>query len=197
MPTPSVESHFIGQPSRPRHAALQEKLYGSREDLERTTHFVSNLVLQVWFAANAKKNRTTPPSLPLVPNAETQADQLMIQNMGFPHGFFLHWWYFFRTMCTIWSPTASSYREFLTANRLQKLAHGRQWQPANEPDRDRLFRLRPVLDQLFPKFQEVFEPGREIAIDESLQPVTVERQIGFHALRIVPTSHKPVFTHSE
>ena len=39
---------------------------------------------------------------------------------------------------------------------------------ANEPNRDRLFKLRPVLDHLFQKFQEVFTPGRDIAIDESL-----------------------------
>ena len=31
----------------PRHTSLQEKLYGSREELERTTHFIWNIELQV------------------------------------------------------------------------------------------------------------------------------------------------------
>ena len=41
----------------PQHTSLQEKLYGSREELKRTTHFISNLVLQVGKAANAKKKK--------------------------------------------------------------------------------------------------------------------------------------------
>ena len=31
----------------PQHTSLQEKLYGSREELERTMHFISNIELQV------------------------------------------------------------------------------------------------------------------------------------------------------
>ena len=44
----------------------------------------------------------------------------------------------------------------------------RDMPPANEPGRDRLFKIRPLLDHLFELFQAVMEPGRDIAIDESL-----------------------------
>ena len=49
-----------------RHTFVQEKLYGSREEFERTTHFISTLVLQVWFAANAKKKKTGAATTALV-----------------------------------------------------------------------------------------------------------------------------------
>ena len=38
----------------------------------------------------------------------------------------------------------------------------------NDPSADKLFKLRPLLDHLFEKFQEVYVPARNISIDESL-----------------------------
>ncbi|XP_068095881.1 piggyBac transposable element-derived protein 4-like [Hyperolius riggenbachi] len=39
-----------------------------------------------------------------------------------------------------------------------------------DPSRDRLFKLRPLLDHLNTKFSEIYVPEREIAVDESLMP---------------------------
>ena len=38
----------------------------------------------------------------------------------------------------------------------------------NDPHRDRLFKIRPFLDELFEKFQTVYTPGPSLAVDESL-----------------------------
>ena len=38
----------------------------------------------------------------------------------------------------------------------------------NDPSADKLFKLRPLLDHLFEKFQEVYVPASNISIDESL-----------------------------
>ena len=39
---------------------------------------------------------------------------------------------------------------------------------ANDPERDRLYKIRPLLDHMFEKFQEVYDLAQEVAIDESL-----------------------------
>ena len=39
---------------------------------------------------------------------------------------------------------------------------------ANDPERDRLYKIRPLLDHMFDKFQEVYDLAQEVAIDESL-----------------------------
>ena len=39
---------------------------------------------------------------------------------------------------------------------------------ADDPSPDKLFKLRPLIDHLFEKFQEVYTPTRNISIDESL-----------------------------
>lgn len=39
---------------------------------------------------------------------------------------------------------------------------------ADDPDRDRLYKVRPLLDYLIKRFQEVYYPTREISIDEQL-----------------------------
>ncbi|KAK3756836.1 hypothetical protein RRG08_048882 [Elysia crispata] len=57
---------------------------------------------------------------------------------------------------------------FLLLLKFWHINDNRNLPPADEPGRDRLFKIRPLLDHLFEKFQEVFEPGRDIAIDESL-----------------------------
>jgi hypothetical protein len=38
----------------------------------------------------------------------------------------------------------------------------------NDPNRDRLYKLRPILDLLFDTFQAIYMPSENIAIDESL-----------------------------
>jgi len=38
----------------------------------------------------------------------------------------------------------------------------------NDPQRDRLYKIRPLLDYLVKRFQEVYYPSREISIDEQL-----------------------------
>lgn len=38
----------------------------------------------------------------------------------------------------------------------------------NDPDRDRLFKVRPLLDELFEKFQTIYTPGSNVSVDESL-----------------------------
>ena len=38
----------------------------------------------------------------------------------------------------------------------------------DSPDRDRLYKLRPVITHLHDRFQNVYTPEKEIAIDESL-----------------------------
>ena len=38
----------------------------------------------------------------------------------------------------------------------------------NDENADKLFKLRPLVDHLFEKFQDVYTPSREICIDESL-----------------------------
>ena len=40
--------------------------------------------------------------------------------------------------------------------------------PAGDPNYDRLFKLRPILDHFHERFQEFYEPRREICVDESL-----------------------------
>ena len=39
---------------------------------------------------------------------------------------------------------------------------------ATEPNPDKLFKIRPLVDHLFEKFQEVYTPSRNVCIDESL-----------------------------
>ncbi|XP_065664666.1 piggyBac transposable element-derived protein 4-like [Hydra vulgaris] len=41
-------------------------------------------------------------------------------------------------------------------------------QNPNDPNRDRLYKLRPVIEKLFEKFQSVYTPNQCIAVDESL-----------------------------
>ena len=38
----------------------------------------------------------------------------------------------------------------------------------NDPNADKLYKLRPLLDHLYEKFQEVYTPNKYISIDESL-----------------------------
>ena len=38
----------------------------------------------------------------------------------------------------------------------------------NDPNQDRLYKLRPVIEELFEKFQSVYTPNQYIAVDESL-----------------------------
>lgn len=40
--------------------------------------------------------------------------------------------------------------------------------PGNSPNRDRLYKLRPAIDHFGNKFESVYTPEKEIAIDESL-----------------------------
>ncbi|KAJ1180285.1 hypothetical protein NDU88_005507 [Pleurodeles waltl] len=40
--------------------------------------------------------------------------------------------------------------------------------PREHPDCDRLFKIRPVLDHFVDRFSEVYVPGKEISVDESL-----------------------------
>ena len=40
--------------------------------------------------------------------------------------------------------------------------------PRGQPGHDILFKLRPLLEYLIPRFQNVFTPNREIAVDESM-----------------------------
>ncbi|KAJ1154739.1 hypothetical protein NDU88_007482, partial [Pleurodeles waltl] len=40
--------------------------------------------------------------------------------------------------------------------------------PRDHPDSDRLFKIRPVLDHLVDRFSEIYVPGKEISVDESL-----------------------------
>jgi hypothetical protein len=37
-----------------------------------------------------------------------------------------------------------------------------------EPGYDRLYKIRPIVDHLHEKFQEVYEPRQAICVDESL-----------------------------
>ena len=43
-----------------------------------------------------------------------------------------------------------------------------QMAPANDPSPDKLYKLRPLIDHLFEKFQEVYTPSQNVSIDESL-----------------------------
>ena len=40
--------------------------------------------------------------------------------------------------------------------------------PRGQPGHDKLFKLRPLLEYLIPRFQSMFTPNREIAVDESM-----------------------------
>ena len=40
--------------------------------------------------------------------------------------------------------------------------------PQNDPQYDRLYKIRPVLDHLHEKFQEVYKPWQAVCVDESL-----------------------------
>ena len=51
--------------------------------------------------------------------------------------------------------------------------------PKDSPDRDRLYKLRPVITHLQDRFQNVYTPEKEIAIDEI--PASVERATDFQA----------------
>lgn len=66
------------------------------------------------------------------------------------------------------------FRAVLSRNRfqtLQKFFHFND--SSNEPDRndptrDRLYKVRPVIDHMFEQFQTVYQPEKDIAVDESL-----------------------------
>jgi len=46
-------------------------------------------------------------------------------------------------------------------------ADNRRWNPT-DPNRDKLFKVRPLLDHMNRKFQEVYVPSKNVAIDEQL-----------------------------
>lgn len=48
---------------------------------------------------------------------------------------------------------------------------------ADDPNRDKLFKVRPMLDLLLPRFQSVYVPSKNISIDESMIPF--KGRIGF------------------
>jgi len=43
-----------------------------------------------------------------------------------------------------------------------------QMPPTRDPLHDRLYKIRPILDHLFEKFQQVYEPRQAVCVDESL-----------------------------
>lgn len=65
-------------------------------------------------------------------------------------------------------PSVMSRDRFLLILKFWHMSDSSLQPQANDPHRDRLYKLRDVLDHLQDKFQEVFTPGRDIAIDESL-----------------------------
>ncbi|GFR69950.1 PiggyBac transposase Uribo1 [Elysia marginata] len=65
-------------------------------------------------------------------------------------------------------PAAMSRDRFILILKFWHLNDNANQPPTNQVGRDRLFKIRPLLDHLFGKFQEVMEPGRDVAIDKSL-----------------------------
>lgn len=66
------------------------------------------------------------------------------------------------------------FHQMMPRNRFQALLRfwhcndNKQEPPRNHPNRDRLFKVRPLLAHLEEKFQTVYKPEKDIAIDESL-----------------------------
>lgn len=66
------------------------------------------------------------------------------------------------------------FRNVMTRNRfqtLQKFWHfnDNENEPGRDaPDRDRLYKVRPIVDHLFELFQTVYVPDKQLAVDESL-----------------------------
>ena len=40
--------------------------------------------------------------------------------------------------------------------------------PLNDPNHDRLFKIKPLLDFLVPAWQSAYYPGRKLSVDESI-----------------------------
>ena len=75
---------------------------------------------------------------------------------------------------TRWPFHSSNFSRILSHDRFQlvlkflHLVYNTQQVPRGLPRHDKLFKLRPLLDYLIPRFQQVFTPGKEIAVDESM-----------------------------
>ena len=51
---------------------------------------------------------------------------------------------------------------------------------ANDPERDRLYKIRPLLDHMFEKFHEVYDLAQEFAIDKS--PLLWNYELSYYAI---------------
>lgn len=70
--------------------------------------------------------------------------------------------------------TTPIFSEVMSRNRYELILRflhfndNRKLPPVSDPDRDRLYKIRPLLDHLFEKFQTVYALSREVSVDESL-----------------------------
>ncbi|KAJ1153167.1 hypothetical protein NDU88_005929 [Pleurodeles waltl] len=71
-------------------------------------------------------------------------------------------------MATAIFPATMSHNRYLLLLRMLHFVDNALALPRDHPDSDRLFKIRPVLDHFVDRFSEVYVPGKELSVDESL-----------------------------
>ncbi|KAJ1143324.1 hypothetical protein NDU88_009634 [Pleurodeles waltl] len=71
-------------------------------------------------------------------------------------------------MATAIFPATMTRNRYLLLLRMLHFVDNALALPRDHPDCDRLFKIRPVLDHFVDRFSEVYVPGKEISVDESL-----------------------------
>ncbi|KAJ1098648.1 hypothetical protein NDU88_003755 [Pleurodeles waltl] len=71
-------------------------------------------------------------------------------------------------MATAIFPATMSHNRYLLLLRMLHFVDNALALPRVHPDSDHLFKIRPVLDHFVDRFSEVYVPGKEISVDESL-----------------------------
>lgn len=65
-------------------------------------------------------------------------------------------------------PTVMSRNRFQLISGFQHFVDNSNFIPRDEPGYDPLFKIRPLFEQLVPKFQEQYTPGQELTVDEMI-----------------------------
>ena len=74
-------------------------------------------------------------------------------------------WMYWSTAQVLQTPI---FPKTMTRNNFQRLLRCVHFAHGGDNDTDRMWRVRPFLDRLIPKFQQLFYPGQNIAIDEGM-----------------------------
>ncbi|KAJ1110029.1 hypothetical protein NDU88_007384 [Pleurodeles waltl] len=78
------------------------------------------------------------------------------------------YWFTSPLMATAIFPATMTRNPYLLLLRMLHFVDNALALPRDHPDCDRLFKIRPVLDHFVDRFSEVYVPGKEISVDESL-----------------------------